>query len=61
MMAIVSTFRTWRTARGRVAQMAKHQRPVEHVARLAPEWGVVEVRRTLDTTNTGPFMGWPSQ
>jgi hypothetical protein len=60
-MTIVSTFRTWRTARSRVAKMVKHQRPVEHVARLAPDWGVVEVRRPLDTTNTGPFMGWPSQ
>ncbi|MBA2363894.1 MAG: hypothetical protein H0V86_10220 [Chloroflexia bacterium] len=60
-MAIVTTFRTWRSTRSRIAMMAKHHRPVEHVARLAPEWGIVEVRRTMDATNTGPFMGWPSQ
>ena len=30
---------------------------VEQTARLAQEWGAVEVRRQLDETNQGPFVG----
>ncbi len=31
-------------------------------ARKAPEWSRVELRGAyLETTNAGPFMGWPSQ
>ncbi len=41
--------------------MTTRLRSVEHIARIAPEWGAVEVRRPLDTTNSGPFMGWPTQ
>ncbi len=61
MMAIVSTFRTWRTARGQSREDGEAPAPSGARGAARPEWGVVEVRRTLDTTNTGPFMGWPSQ
>ncbi len=34
---------------------------IEETARLVPGWGALEVRRPVDRTNTGPFMGWPTQ
>lgn len=61
MFSIISTLTTWRTARQRSRTVQLHLRSVEHLARIAPEWGQVEVRRTRDIPNAGPFMGWPTQ
>lgn len=61
MSSIISTLTTWRTARKRSRKVQLHLRSVEYIARIAPEWGQVEVRRTRDNTNAGPFMGWPTQ
>ncbi len=48
-------------ARRRSRRLARSRQSVEQTAPLAPEWGRAEVRRPLDATNSGPFMGWPSQ
>ena len=57
-MSIVSFLRALKRSR---AGVAERRSVLEHTARLAPEWGIVEVRRPLDGTNVGPFMGSPTQ
>ncbi len=61
MSSIITTLSSWRTARRRSRRLELHRRSVEQVARIAPEWGHVEVSRPVDATNSGPFMGWPTQ
>ncbi|MDQ3855666.1 MAG: hypothetical protein M3281_04640 [Chloroflexota bacterium] len=34
---------------------------VELTARQSPDWGAIEVRRPMDRTNEGPYMGRPTQ
>ena len=57
-MGIASILRALKRSRLGVAE---RRSVLEHTARLAPEWGIVEVRRPLDATNIGPYMGSPTQ
>lgn len=53
-----SLIRSMRVGRAEAGERAA---VLERAARMAPEWGVIEVRRPVDATNAGPYMGAPTQ
>ena len=53
-----SLIRSMRVGRADAAGRAEL---LERAARMAPEWGAIEVRRPVDATNAGPYLGAPTQ
>ena len=61
MTSIVKNLFSWGTSRRRQSHSVELG-GVDLTARIAREWGAIEVRRPVDTTNVGPYVGFgPTQ